>query len=171
MFTRHPGVILVTLAVLPVVLVGAPAVAPGWAERAGLDWWHLPALERERKATADRDRGMDAERDLLARRMALKDAAVADLIAGRVSLAEVLDLFAEMDRGRPAHLPSRYSHHQGLSDHESQFRNVVEYALNRVTDPAEGEALRRRLAGELSGLIARPGTAPSDGSSGWARVK
>jgi hypothetical protein len=170
--TRRPGAILAaTLIVLPLVLAAALAVAPGWAERAGLDWWHLPALERDRRAAADRVQELDAEREATARRMALKEAVVAELVAGRVSLAEVTALFAAMDRDRPGYADGLRASFPDCPEREVVLRNTIGYALTRVTDPTERERLAARLEAELREVLARPGE-PSDGTApGAVRVE
>jgi hypothetical protein len=64
----------------------------------------------------------------------------------------------------------RYNY-PGVPDDEAVVRNVIEYALGRVTDPDQGKALRRRLEGELRGLLARP-DGPSGGAAPtWVRVE
>jgi hypothetical protein len=163
--TRRPGTaLLAALLAVPLATLAAWVAAPGWVRGAGLDWWNLPAQERQLRANGDRDRDLDAEREATARRMAVREALVADLIAGRSTLAGAVAEFRALDRGwadRPELLRWYYS---GVPDDEVEARHVIGYALRRVPGRADREALRRRLEGELRELLARP--EPAGGAAG-----
>jgi hypothetical protein len=158
MQTRRRGAarlaVLTTTAAVAALLTAT--AAPGWTRAAGLDVWNLPALEREMKAGVAESRRLDEELEHSARRQGVKEALVANLIAGRTTLAEVVADFAELDRCQPWFPEALRVGHPGRSDREVTARAVVEYALSRVADPAKRAEVRRRLEAELQSLLAQP---------------
>jgi hypothetical protein len=104
----------------------------------------LAALEARAETLADRD-------DTILRRIRIKEELVADLVAGRATLADVSAQFLELNADEPVYLDVLRATVPGDSDAERAARNVVEYAVPRA-DPAARPELRRRLEAELLGM-------------------
>ena len=76
------------LAVIVVPFASLVVANPSWAKSVGLDVWNVPELEEELAAAArDRER-MDGVNTTLLNRIAAKEAVIAELIAGRATLAK-----------------------------------------------------------------------------------
>jgi hypothetical protein len=156
--TLRPGAarlaVLTATAVVAALLTAT--AAPGWTRAAGLDVWNLPALEREMKAGVAESRRLDEELGCTFRRQGVKEVLVADLVAGRATLAEVAAAFTDLDRSQPWFPDALRVDHPGESDRELVARCVLGYAQSRVTDPASRAEVRRRLEGELRSFLAQP---------------
>jgi hypothetical protein len=136
-----------------VVGVSVLAVHPTWARALGADVWNLPALkEQVRESAAEGDRLADEDSDVL-RRIAIKEGIIADLIAGRSTLAEATDRFTELNAARPEYVQSLRESFPGTTDQEKFARNVISFALSRAALP-ERAALSSRLEGELRQMLA-----------------
>jgi hypothetical protein len=134
-----------TLALPPV----AAAVSPGWVRSFGLDVWSLPELHEEVAAAAEQSRELQAEDDDIQQRIVVKEALIADLIAGRTTLAEVTAQFLILNKARPEYMAVIRAHFPGSTDQEKVARNVIDYARPRVADPVRREQLVQRLEAEL----------------------
>jgi hypothetical protein len=155
--TRRPGtVLLASLIAAPLAALAASVVAPEWVRRAGLDVWNLPAQEQKLRAAREQERDLRAKGGEVIRRMAVREALIAELIAGRADLARTVADFRVLDGGRTEHLMAVQLDHPGLSDPEAAARVVIRYALIRVPGRADREQLRRRLEGECQKMFARP---------------
>jgi hypothetical protein len=138
---------LLTAAVL---LAAVSAVAdPSWARAAGLDVWNVRDLEQELEtATRNQDR-LTVEDATILNRIHVKEALIGDLIAGRVSLAEATAQFLAFNADNPGCVAVLRVAYPGDTDEERTAHNVMDYAIQRVANPAERAALASRLAAEL----------------------
>lgn len=137
------------------LLVGAGALLahPTLARSVGADVWNVPALnEQVRAAGAEEERLTEDDNDVL-RRIAVKEGIVSALIAGRLTLTEATERFAELNAARPAYLPTLRTAYPGDTDQEKFARNVISFALPRVP-PHERAALSARLEAELRQMLA-----------------
>jgi hypothetical protein len=141
------------------VAVAAAALAahPSLARTIGVDVWNVPALkEQVRDAAVVEDRLAD-EDDEVMRRIAVKEAIIADLIAERVTLSAATARFVEMNSTRPHYLAALRDSYPGATDGEKYARNVISFAVARV-NPADRAALSSRLEGELRQALAAAAT-------------
>ena len=136
--TARPRLLTLALA-LPVLAAGL--LHPTWAKSAGVDVWNLSALKGEVRAAAGENSRLDAEDGQVQQRMAVKEALVAELIAGRTTLAEVTARFTEMNVTRPTYMAVIREAYPGATDQEKAARNVIGYASARV--PARRPRRRR----------------------------
>jgi hypothetical protein len=138
------------LAALAILTVGC-AASPALARRAGLDVWTLPALERELSEEGDRSREIDEEMADVVLRRAVKEALVADLVAGRRTLAETAPRLLELDRTDPGYHPrlARALIAGAGGEEEWAARNAIDFVMARVDDRAGRGSLRTRLEGEF----------------------
>jgi hypothetical protein len=133
--------------------VAAVAVAnPNWAKAVGVDVWNLPALNEEVRSSEEESASIDVEDDNVRARIALKESLIAQLLAGRATLAETTDKFAALNANRPGCMSTIRATHSGTSDRECLARNVITFATSRV--PAEQEAeLLCHLEAELQEML------------------
>lgn len=94
----------------------------------------------------------------LQRRIAIKESLVADLVAGRATLAYVAEQFLALNQGRPEIMRVIRATCPGRSDLEKSAHNVVEYAEGELSrcPAAQQDEVRRRLLGELKSLFRGP---------------
>ena len=128
----------------------AVAVArPQWASAAGLDVWNMPHYEQQLAVATQETERLGAVNETVAHRITAKEALVAELIAGRATLAETVEQFLALnsDPCVAARLREIYA---GDTDEVRTARNVIDYATQRVKNPAARAALADRLAAELA---------------------
>ena len=154
MTARRTGIISVAaLAALTLTVGVVHAVAPDWSRRMGFDVWNVPGLEEE-LAAADRDRDRLAVVDgTLMHRIAAKEATVAELIAGRTTLADVTAFFLSLNAERPDMLAIlRATYPDGTDEHRTAM-NVIDYVAQRVADADERDVIVCRLTAELAEAV------------------
>jgi hypothetical protein len=146
---------LAALAALPVgAVVVAAGLAPGWAAAVGLDVWNVPALREEARAETERSEVLAAEDEDIRRRIEVKEALVADLIAGRAALAGVAARFLDLNEDRPEYMAAVRANYPGDTDLERTARNVIEYTAGRLAGepPARRAEVAERLESEFRAL-------------------
>jgi hypothetical protein len=149
-------------AIVGVVVAGGVLAAEraGLAAAAGVDVWRLPGLERELKEQERAEARLDAEYDAVARRMAVKEALVGELIAGRASLADVTDRFQELNRDQPETMAVLRRVYPSADARETTARNVLGYAwYHPFPSPAARAAALCRLDAEFARLFPAAGAA------------
>lgn len=134
------------------LLTGAGLAGGGWLGVSPMGALRPGATERAVADEARVARGLDAESGEVLRRMAVKEALVAELVAGRATLADVTDEFLVLNALRPRCMDSVRSGFPGETDAEKTAHNVIGYALPRVPDDARRAAVARRLRAELAGM-------------------
>jgi hypothetical protein len=144
------------VALVLLVLVGAVAANPTWAAALGIDVWNLPALRERLETDAERSRSFDHQSAEIRRRIDLKDQLVADLIAGRNTLADVTQEFLALNRDQPGYATTLQASFPGQTDEERTARNVLFYVSQRVghLPPDRRAEVTARLDGELARLVA-----------------
>jgi hypothetical protein len=130
---------------------GLLAVNPTWAQSLGLDVWNVPALNAELRESAGTDRQLTDQSDGVRRRIAVKDAIIADLLAERITLAEATERFGELNAGHPEYLMTIRATYPGETDREKFARNVIAFARMRAS-PDQVEAVTARLEYELQDM-------------------
>jgi hypothetical protein len=149
LLARPRALVCSCLALGAVVLVAHPTLA----RSIGADVWNVPALkEQVRESTEEDDRLTDEDGDVR-RRIAIKDAIIAELLAGRTTLSEATDRFAALNSGRPRYLTAIREGFPGATDQEKFARNVISFALARV-EPHERANVSSRLETDLRQMIA-----------------
>jgi hypothetical protein len=119
-----------------------------------VDFWNLPDLERELKHHERTEARLTAEAEDVAGRIALKDALIRELIAGRATLAGVTDRFLELNRDRPATMRVLRRVHGTADPREMTARSVLDYVTcHPFPSPASRAAAARRLAAEYGRLF------------------
>ncbi|MBN9522781.1 hypothetical protein J0H58_30390 [bacterium] len=137
---------------VPGFLAVVAVAHPGLVRAAGVDFWTVGEARAELAEAAATDRALDERHDAILRRIAIKEALITDLIAGRLSLAEVAARFLELNEDEPGYLVVLRSAVPGDSDLERSARNVIDYVGERVPDPAHRADFRRRLEADLTRL-------------------
>jgi hypothetical protein len=142
----------VVTAGLVVAALGLLGAHPTWARSLGLDVWNAPALQKELRASEGKDRELSEQSEVVLRRIAAKDTIVADLIAGRTTLARATERFAVLNAGQPEYMEAIRATFPGETDQEKCARNVIAFARMRV--PAEQrDALESRLEAQLHEML------------------
>src|SRR5690242_18793048 len=68
------------IAGLAAAALGSLVADPGWAQSLGVDVWNVPALQQELRAGEDQERELIERNVEVRRRIAVKDAIIADLL-------------------------------------------------------------------------------------------
>lgn len=137
------------LVVGAVVLVAHPTLA----RSIGADVWNVPALKEEARAASAQEERLTEEGGDVLRRIAIKDAIIAELLGGRITLSTATDRFTELNAGRPYYLSALRETFSGATDQEKFARNVISFAVARV-EPHERADLSSRLETELRQMLA-----------------
>ena len=135
------------------VAVGTLSAHPTWARSIGADVWNVPALNEQVRTSEVEDDRLTAEGDDVLRRIAIKEAIITELLAGRTTLADASERFAALNGARPDYVATLREVFPGATDQETYARNVISFALPRV--PAQDrDALSSRLEAELQQILA-----------------
>lgn len=111
-----------------------PLIAyPAWTVDLGLDVWNLPELHARVRAAARRDQELTSESAQARRRIEVKEVLIADLIAGRRTLADVALQFSVLNEGVEVHLTILCLRYPDTTDGERTLRNVIEFTQHRVS--------------------------------------
>ena len=145
---RRVGVALVVVAV-------AVVANPAWSASLGIDVWNLPALHDEIADETAKGREFERRDADVFRRIELKDRLVADLIAGRTTLAEVTPQFVELNRDRPGYMTAIRASYPGRTDEERTARTVLQYAERQLAQSpsASHVEITARLEHEFADLF------------------
>ena len=109
----------------------------------------MPELQRRVAQDSERSTQLRTGSILLCDRISLKDALVTELIAGRLTLREVTQRFAELNQELPECVRSIESRYPHLSGEELTAVNVLEYTEVVVTELACRDAVLCRLQAEF----------------------
>ncbi|MDB5310242.1 MAG: hypothetical protein JWO38_4444 [Gemmataceae bacterium] len=139
-----------------VILVGVTAVAtmgaatPKWAGEAGLDVWGLSSLRTDLLRSAE----LDEERDAARASTEVRGQLVEELIAGRLSLAEVAEYILQLNRDRTGWLVAlRLAYPTAVDDRERAARSVLAAVeMDTIGDPSRQSETNKRLRAELMAL-------------------
>jgi hypothetical protein len=135
------------------LLVGGLATAErvGLCTTAGADVWNLPALEDELARHEVEGTQLDRAGAVIDQRIMTKHRLVCELAAGRRSLAEVADLFRDLNQDSP-YTTETFTQMYGTSDPvEQSARNVLDFAqLHVYPSSAARSVTLRRLTAEFA---------------------
>ena len=143
----------VLIASCAAAVVAVLAVHPSLAQTIGADVWNVPALKEQARASEVEEDRLDDEDSEVMRRIAVKEAIVNDLIAGRTTLADATARFVALNAARPQYLHALREAYPGTTDDEMFARNVISFAVARVPVSQRSE-LSSRLEGELRQSLA-----------------
>lgn len=129
------------------------AANPRWAAAVGLDVWNMPTLRAEVENQSERGRSLVAKDDDIRRRIEVKELLIADLIAGRTTLADVAAQFLALNRSEPGYMDTLRAIYPGESDEETAARTVMGFVSPRLA--GEPPARQAEVAGRLEAEYAR----------------
>ncbi|VTR91337.1 unnamed protein product [Gemmata massiliana] len=127
------------------------------ARSVGADVWNVPELQSQLEESTEKRGQLDAQGDVIMRRIVVKEALIDDLLAGRTTLAEVTEKFTELNAPRAEYQTLIRVTYPGATDQEKAARNVISFALLRAPAGARAD-LAERLEDELQELIALSAT-------------
>lgn len=143
------------------LIVGAVAAAAGvvadrsgWASAAGADVWNLPKLNHELEEYQQTETRLDAVYDSVADRITVKEAVTAELIAGRMTLADATERFERINQDSPESVAVIQLSHPDADPRELAARNVLNFVLAyRYDSPATRSAATDRVVAEFARLF------------------
>ncbi|MBA4190418.1 MAG: hypothetical protein C0467_20720 [Planctomycetaceae bacterium] len=125
-----------------------------WGASLVIDMFQSKSVREELKEDNEIRANLEVINTEIQRRIAIKEALIAELIAGRTTLAKVTDQFLVMNQSRPEYMTIIRSSCPGNSDFEKTAHNVIGYAngeLSRLPESQQAE-IRARLQAELQCL-------------------
>lgn len=152
--------ILRTAAAIVLIPAATVAAAPEWVDSLGLDVFGVGAFQQEIRNELEREQNLELTNQEVRRRIEIKDGLIAELIAGRKSLAQVSARFLALNRERPEYLDVIRATYPGSTDEERTARNVIGYVEGELLwdkTPRKAEVLAR-LRAELECLRGEPVT-------------
>jgi hypothetical protein len=146
---RRPGIASVAaLAGLTVALfVAAHAAAPEWSRAAGLDVWSLSAEDAMLRVEVDRRGDLEADHNLLRRRMAVADQLATQLVDGQLRLADAADEVVRVNRDRDSFFLVLSREHPGAV---TERRLAARYLIAKIEDRFQDDPSR---AAEATGRL------------------
>ncbi|MBN9523554.1 hypothetical protein J0H58_34425 [bacterium] len=142
--------------------VGLGPWLPGWLSAAGLDAWNTPSLRRQVAANEQEADRLSGQINHVTEQILAKERLAAELIAGRVTLADAAAEFETMMVTQPQVAASiRAKYPDAATDRERAARHVIDFANLRLADPAARDRLAVRMSAELEVLF--PTTRPAAG--------
>jgi len=122
-----------------------------WGASLVVDMFRTQSVREELKNELELRDNLDVVNTEIQRRIAIKEALVADLIAGRTTLAAVTDEFLVLNQGRPEYMLIIRASYPGETDEEKTAHNVIGYVTRELAPyPPETRAeVLHRLQTEL----------------------
>ena len=130
MLTRRNLAIAAAILALPVALALAQ---PTWAQAMGLDIWNMPALQQETRSYQAQSQELEAQGREVRSRITAKDLLIADLVAGRSTLAATTARFLELNELRPEYMEVIRITYPGATDEEKMVRNVITFTTAQLS--------------------------------------
>jgi hypothetical protein len=124
--------LVVTFFITLILTATAAFANPTWAREWGLDLWNLPSLHHQAAVANEEARDLDTQSADLRNRIAVKEALVSGLIAGRLTLAETAAEFAVLNQSFPNYMTIFRDVYSGETDDEKNIWNVIDYARTRL---------------------------------------
>lgn len=142
-----PFAVLVPVAVFA---LNAPSV-----RSAVVGVFQVGELREELNAEVELGESLELVNVEIQRRIAIKEGLVADLIAGRTTLACVAEQFLALNQGRPEYMRVIRVTYPGASDFEKSAHNVIGYVEGELAryPAAQQDEVRRRLQTERCDLF------------------
>lgn len=147
---RNASVVVLVLSV--VLLLASDYPGPRWVGPAAVDW--LSASGEDESSLADElamQDQLEAKKEVVLNRIAVKDALVAELVEGRRSLRDVTATFMKLNEGQPGYMLGIRQSNPGRTNEERSAHNVLAYAALSVANepPERQDRILARLRGEL----------------------
>jgi hypothetical protein len=134
------------------LLAATCVVRPAAFVNLGLDWWSVPDRLRQSDAEVERTDALTRRWQAAWWRTRTKDRICHALIAGQLTLAEATRQFMELPGTTEAMWQDIRTRYAGATPEASMGRHVIVWACDLLDrEPAQAEALRRRLLAELEG--------------------
>ena len=138
------------VAVVAVPFLSLALANPTWAKTAGLDVWNIQSAERELAVATRTQQRLAADGVAVLNRITVKETLIDEVIAGRTTLADAAAQFLALGSDSPVYLAYLRNVYPNGTDDERAALNVIDYATQRVEDPAERDAIACRLLAELA---------------------
>jgi hypothetical protein len=146
---RHPTIVLTAFVVVPLGLTGA-----GWAHRAGLDVWNVPAAQTDLEVADARGRDLDEAREDAVRRTTASNRVIDRLVDGHLTLAAAAAELEVLHRDWVDYMAGLRTYYSGTTDRERFARSAVARVHVRLaTDPSGRDEVIARLEAELASLF------------------
>jgi hypothetical protein len=130
--------VLLALSVLAILLL----LAPSWAAALGLDLWDLPATMGEMARQEEQGERLEAQTREASLRVAAKEEVTGQAAEGKLTLAEAVVRFRQLDADAPeSQLRAWREHTEGNSDEERYHLTVLRFLEGFRTLPAGSEPL------------------------------
>ena len=139
--------IVATLAVLCVAAVLIPG--PVGARSVVDDLWNWREIQDTTAHEVEHTRRLEIEDEEIQKRIDIKEVLIADLIAGRTTLAEVTSEFLRLNQGREVYMITLRRSHPDVSDEEMTARNVIDFTAERIPDPSLRATILANLERDL----------------------
>ena len=139
---------------LAVLLSALTAAKPSWANEIGVDVWNLPTLEQDEREAIDLTSELTATDHEVQQRIVIKESKIGELIAGRLTLAEVTDEFLTMNQMKPGFMSCIRAQYAGRTDREKMAHNVIDYARGRLEHDGNDASILSHLDAELDEMTA-----------------
>jgi hypothetical protein len=144
------------VAILAMALAGVGYAKPSLATDLGLDFWNAPELQARIERNLRLHDELEQKDVEVLRRIDAKETIVADLVAGRATLAEAATHFKILNAARPDYQTIIRAVYPGATDDERICRNVIAFVEAHVTaGNRAGRGIVERLNAELQRRIAR----------------
>lgn len=144
---RNASIVLVTI-----MLVAATGIAASqWSGLEVVDWVAPPVEEVDLPEELEKQERLEATKQEILSRIAIKQALVAELIEGRKSLQDVSETFLSLNQPMPGYMLGIRQMCPGNSDLEKTAYNVLTYVdLSLASENSEvRHSVRKRLHAEL----------------------
>ena len=103
---------------LTALTVAGLTAHPALAQEIGLDFWHVPDLRAGLRASERRARELEQRGEVTLRRVGVRAETVDDLIAGRLTVADAVRRFDELNRSEPTVMERVRRMYPGATDEE-----------------------------------------------------
>jgi hypothetical protein len=140
-----------------IVAVAGTLVASGRysTHKADYEFWNLPRWNAELQEAEETNEQLSVEATVVGERIAAKETMVVDLVAGRTSLAEVLDRFRELNAGNEELQAQMELRYPNQSEDERLYQNVLDFVRAECDERSDYPAVKARLAYEWQQLHSR----------------
>lgn len=121
------------IAVVVALSLGSVTLARShWATDMGLDVWNLPQLKESAQEAETRMAELDEACGVVQQRLDVKDQLISDLIAERITLAQAVEAFREVNAENPRILELLKDRYNEADEQRVLVRNILEYARSKV---------------------------------------
>lgn len=107
---------LATLATCGVAFVAIHAIAPQWAQSAGLDFWQMPEAHAVQKSENERGLRIEAHADDLCQRIAASDTVANAVVDNQLGWESAVDRIIQINRGRDGFSIALQAQHDPVTD-------------------------------------------------------